>query len=215
MNPDLKGNVIARLDKVHEGSANIFTDKFFEDLIIVTNALDNVQARKYIDLRCVTAKTPLLESGTLGPKGHVQVILPYKTESYGQQQDPEDNNEIPICTMKMFPEETLHCVEWARDQFGNLFSQKALSTQKLVEEGSKFEPTSQQDFQMLKEGFKMLKKRPKNFMDCIEDARKKFEKAFNHDIRQLLHVYPLDAKTKEGSPFWSLPKRPPVPIDFD
>jgi hypothetical protein len=73
----------------------------------------------------------------------VQVILPYKTESYGQQQDPEDNNEIPICTMKMFPEETLHCVEWARDQFGNLFSQKALSTQKLVEEGSKFEPTSQ------------------------------------------------------------------------
>jgi molybdopterin/thiamine biosynthesis adenylyltransferase len=143
MNPDLKGNVIARLDKVHEGSANIFTDKFFEDLTIVTNALDNVQARKYIDLRCVTAKTPLLESGTLGPKGHVQVILPYKTESYGQQQDPEDNNEIPICTMKMFPEETLHCVEWARDQFGNLFSQKALSTQKLVEEGSKFEPTSQ------------------------------------------------------------------------
>jgi len=122
MNPDLKGNVIARLDKVHEGSANIFTDKFFEDLTIVTNALDNVQARKYIDLRCVTAKTPLLESGTLGPKGHVQVIIPYKTESYGQQQDPEDNNEIPFCTMKMFPEETLHCVEWARDQFGNLFS---------------------------------------------------------------------------------------------
>ena len=115
MNPDLKGNVIARLDKVHEGSANIFTDKFFEDLTIVTNALDNVQARKYIDIRCVTAKTPLLESGTLGPKGHVQVILPFKTESYGQQQDPEDNNEIPICTMKMFPEETLHCVEWARD----------------------------------------------------------------------------------------------------
>ena len=68
---------------------------------------------------------------------------------------------------------------------------------------------------MLKEGFKMLKKRPKNFMDCIEDARKKFEKAFNHDIRQLLHVYPLDAKTKEGSSFWSLPKRPPVLIEFD
>ena len=39
MNPDLKGNVIARLDKVHEGSAHIFTDKFFEDLTIVTNAL--------------------------------------------------------------------------------------------------------------------------------------------------------------------------------
>ena len=83
MNPDLKGNIIARLDKVHEGTSHIFNDKFFEDQTIVTNALDNVMARKYIDIRCVTAKTPLLESGTLGPKGHVQVILPYKTETYG------------------------------------------------------------------------------------------------------------------------------------
>ena len=83
MNPDLKGNIIARLDKVCEATNHIYTDKFFEDITVVTNALDNVQARKYIDIRCVTAKTPLLESGTLGPKGHVQVILPYKTESYG------------------------------------------------------------------------------------------------------------------------------------
>jgi hypothetical protein len=34
-------------------------------------------------------------------------------------------------------------------------------------------------------------------------------------VRQLLHVYPLDAKTKEGAPFWSLPKRPPTPVVFD
>ena len=71
MNPELKGNVVARLDKVHEGTSHIFTNKFFEDLTLVTNALDNGQARKYVDLRCVSAKTPLLESGTLGPKGHV------------------------------------------------------------------------------------------------------------------------------------------------
>jgi len=49
MNPDLKQNIIARLDKVHDGTANIFTDKFFEEQTIVTNALDNVMARKYID----------------------------------------------------------------------------------------------------------------------------------------------------------------------
>lgn len=28
-------------------------------------------------------------------------------------------------------------------------------------------------------------------------------------------MYPLDAKTKEGAPFWSLPKRAPSPVDFD
>lgn len=71
MNRDLKENIIARLDKVHEGTAHIFTDQFFEELTVVTNALDNIQARRYIDQRCVTAHTALLESGTLGPKGHV------------------------------------------------------------------------------------------------------------------------------------------------
>jgi hypothetical protein len=30
-----------------------------------------------------------------------------------------------------------------------------------------------------------------------------------------LHVYPIDKTTKEGRPFWSLPKRPPSPIVFD
>ncbi len=123
MNKELKDNIIARLDKVHEGTANIFTDSFFEGLTVVTNALDNVHARRYIDARCVVARTPLLESGTLGPKGHVQVVLPHQTESYGSMNDPEDNTEIPHCTLKMFPEETLHCVEWARDKFGKLFTQ--------------------------------------------------------------------------------------------
>lgn len=83
MNRELRENIVARLDKVHEGTANIFTDQFFEGLTVVTNALDNVHARRYIDARCVVARTPLLESGTLGPKGHVQVVLPHKTESYG------------------------------------------------------------------------------------------------------------------------------------
>jgi hypothetical protein len=61
----------------------------------------------------------------------------------------------------------------------------------------------------------MLKKRPKNFNDCIEYARKRFEKYYCNDIKQLLHVYPLDTKTKEGTLFWSLPKRPPTPTAFD
>lgn len=81
-----------------------------------------MHARRYIDARCVIARTPLLESGTLGPKGHVQVVLPFKTESYGSQNDPEDTTEIPHCTLKMFPEETLHCIEWAKDKFGKVFT---------------------------------------------------------------------------------------------
>ena len=41
----------------------------------MVNALDNVEARRYVDSRCVTNLRPLLESGTMGAKGHVQVCV--------------------------------------------------------------------------------------------------------------------------------------------
>jgi len=56
----------------------------------VTNALDNVKARQYVDQRCVENKVALLESGTLSSKGHVQVIIPYLTETYGSKNDPAE-----------------------------------------------------------------------------------------------------------------------------
>jgi len=71
MNKLMKDHIFYRLDKVHEGTSHIFSDKFFENLTMVTNALDSIPARRYVDTRCVNSKTPLLESGTLGPKGHV------------------------------------------------------------------------------------------------------------------------------------------------
>ena len=214
MNKDLKGKIHVRLDKVHPGTAHIFTDKFFEGVDIVANALDNVPARRYIDMRCVKAKTPLLESGTLGPKGHVQVIVPYKTESYGSQEDPQDEHDIPHCTLKMFPEETLHCVEWARDKFGKLFTQKPKSLVKLLEDPD-YNPTNMQELETLKHAVKLLKKMPTNFDDCVRYARHKFQKYFVNDIRQLLFTYPLDQKTKQGTPFWASPKRPPAEVLFD
>jgi len=42
----------------------------------------------------------------------------------------------------MFPEETLHCVEWARDKFGKMFSQMPSSAVKILDEGTKINPVS-------------------------------------------------------------------------
>ena len=47
------------------------------------NALDNVNARLYVDGRCVYFNKPLLESGTLGPKANTQMVIPRLTENYG------------------------------------------------------------------------------------------------------------------------------------
>lgn len=79
MNPELKGHVAALLERVSDKTKDIFSNNFFESLTLVANALDNVAARIYVDQRCVQNKIPLFESGTLGPKGHTQVILPFKT----------------------------------------------------------------------------------------------------------------------------------------
>ena len=108
MNPGLK--IAAYQDKVGPDTEAKYNDAFFEGLDFVVNALDNVNARLYVDSRCVVNKKPLLESGTLGPKGHVQVILPFKTESYGSQRDPPEK-DVPFCTLKSFPNLIEHCIE--------------------------------------------------------------------------------------------------------
>lgn len=61
----------------------------------------------------------------------------------------------------------------------------------------------------------MNSKRPKVFQDCVEWARSKFNKYYTKDVKQLMFVYPEDKKTKDGKPFWSLPKRPPQFLKFD
>lgn len=50
----------------------------------MVNALDNVNARLYVDSRCVYFGKPLLESGTLGPKCNTQTVIPRLTENYGE-----------------------------------------------------------------------------------------------------------------------------------
>lgn len=212
MNKMLQGKIKAKLTKVCEATKDTFSNEFFESLNIVTNALDNIQARQYVDLRCVENKIALLESGTLSSKGHVQVIMPYKTETYGSKADPAEQGDIPHCTLKMFPEETLHCVEWARDIFGKTFTLKPKALAKIIETYKEYAPNSSEK-EVLKDSYKMLDERPKNFDDCIYSATMEFYQFYRNDIKQLLYTYPLDAKTKDGKPFWKLPKRPPVPIE--
>ena len=215
MNPEMKGRIIARLDKIHKGTEDSYSHKFYKSLTIVTNALDNVQARRFLDVKCVKARIPMLDSGTLGPKGHVQVVIPNKTESYSSTNDAEDTNEIPHCTLKMFPEETLHCVEWARDLFSQLFSQSAKSYNKLIQDEQIMDPKDSEQKKIIKEALLLIEDRPTDFKTCIRWARVRFNEYFVNAIKQLLHAYPLDHTTKDGKPFWSLPKRAPEALSYD
>ena len=87
-----------------------------QGLDVVVNALDNVNARLYVDSRCVYCKKPLLESGTLGTKCNTQMVIPDLTENYGASRDPPEKT-APMCTLHSFPHNIDHCLTWARSEF--------------------------------------------------------------------------------------------------
>ncbi|KAK3879914.1 hypothetical protein Pcinc_015557 [Petrolisthes cinctipes] len=217
MNP--KVNIIAHQNRVGPETEKVYDDSFFEPLDGVANALDNVEARLYMDRRCVYYRKPLLESGTLGTKGNVQVVVPHVTESYGSSQDPPEKS-IPICTLKNFPNAIEHTLQWARDMFEGEFRQATenaaqyLIDPKFMERALKL-PGSQPVETLDSVKRALVDDRPHTFNDCILWARKHFGEQFYNQIVQLLHNFPKDQTTSSGEPFWSGPKRCPHPIVFD
>jgi len=115
-------NVIVYENKVCEESENIFNEEFHNSIDIYMNALDNVEARNYMDKQSIKYEKPLIDSGTMGGSGNIQVIIPYLTETYGSTKDPEDVTKIPICTLKSFPYKQEHTIQWARELFENEFT---------------------------------------------------------------------------------------------
>lgn len=217
MNPEV--NIIAHQNRVGPETERLYDDTFFEALDGVANALDNVEARLYMDRRCVYYRKPLLESGTLGTKGNVQVVVPHLTESYGSSQDPPEKS-IPICTLKNFPNAIEHTLQWARDMFEGEFRQAAenaaqyLQDPKFMERALKL-PGSQPVETLDSVKRALVDDRPQTFEDCVLWARKSFAEQFNNQIVQLLHNFPKDQTTSSGEPFWSGPKRCPHNIKFD
>ncbi|XP_049267774.1 ubiquitin-like modifier-activating enzyme 1, partial [Rhipicephalus sanguineus] len=218
MNPEI--NIIAYEDRVGPETQSVYDDKFFESLNGVASALDNVEGRRYIDRRCVHYCKPLLESGTMGAKGNVQVIIPFMTESYSCSQDPPETS-VPVCTITHFPYRIEHTLEWARDEFEGLFKMSAANAVKYLKD-SNFLPEAletlplNQKVVLLEELKKILvDERPAVFDDCVDFARHRFQEQYNTAIRQLLRSHPEEQLTATGMPFWSGTKRCPHPIEFD
>uniref|UniRef100_A0AAR2J6C7 Ubiquitin-like modifier-activating enzyme 6 n=1 Tax=Pygocentrus nattereri TaxID=42514 RepID=A0AAR2J6C7_PYGNA len=210
--------IAAQLNKVCPATEDMYNDAFYSRLNLVVTALDNVEARRYVDSRSVSNQKALLDSGTMGTKGHTEIIVPYLTESYNSHfLDPE---EIPFCTLKSFPAVIEHTIQWARDKFESAFSHKPsmfntfwqnhLSAEDVLQRMNLGE-SMEGGFQVIK----LLSRRPTHWEHCLALARLKFDKYFKRKALQLLHSFPLDTRLKDGSLFWQSPKRPPSPLEFD
>jgi len=217
MNPEAKYKSMEL--RVGAETENVYNDDFFEPLNGVANALDNVEARTYMDRRCVYYNKPLLESGTLGTKGNTQVVIPKVTESYSSSQDPPEKS-IPICTLKNFPNAIEHTLQWARDMFEGQFTQAPLTASQYIEEAQFKKKTLElpgaQPLETMQTVLRMaVKEKPSDFSECVAWARLTWQDLFHNQIAQLLHNFPPDQVTSTGSPFWSGPKKCPKPLVFD
>lgn len=216
MNPGM--NVEAFKSRVGADTESLFTDVFYESLDGVANALDNVEARLYMDQRCLFYGKPLLESGTLGTKGNTQMVVPHLTENYGATRDPPEKS-IPVCTLKNFPNQIEHTLQWARDWFEGAFKQ-APEDAKAYLEADDFlaqlqaqQNTKLETLRRVRES--LVESRPSTFADCVAWARLRFQESFHNSIAQLLHNFPVDQVLPTGAPFWSGSKRAPAIITFD
>jgi ubiquitin-activating enzyme E1 len=219
MNPDLVGHMETLKERVSPDTEHVFNEDFWQNLDGVTNALDNVEARTYVDRRCVFFHKPLLESGTLGTKGNTQVVLPHLTESYSSSQDPPEK-EFPMCTIRSFPNKIEHTIAWAKEYMFEKSFVKAPQTVNLYLTQPNFMQTTLRQGGNQRETLETIRnylttERPRTFEDCIAWARIQFETEFSNKIQQLLHNFPKDAETSSGTPFWSGPKRAPDPLKFD
>lgn len=203
MNPEVK--ITAYSLRVGPETENFFNDDFFEELDGVCNALDNVEARIYVDERCISYLKPLLESGTLGTRGNTQTIIPFMTESYSSSSDPAEKS-IPICTLHHYPYRIEHTIQWAREQFEGYFHQAPecvnsfISQANFIDTLSKKIPNISVRLETVRSIHECLvSDRAQSFQDCVIWARLKFQDLFVNKIKQLLHTFPPDMLNSTGS----------------
>ncbi|KAL3802952.1 hypothetical protein HJC23_011575 [Cyclotella cryptica] len=234
-------HIEAHTSRVGEEEEGPFDDDFWSSgCDVVLNALDNVEARLFVDGQCVSNGRGLIDAGTLGPKGNVQVVVPYKSESYGSSADPPEP-DIPVCTLKNFPYDISHTIQWARDLFDGYFHRRPRQANDHVEEIAKMEDLT---------GFAQLLVRkfgedaaldmaeelgedigvfpftvgeldsndPEHFLAVkrasLNWAIEQADRLFFTAIEELLRKHPVDSVDEDGTPFWTGSRRVPTPLRF-
>ena len=211
MNPN--ASIDYKLNRVGKDTENIFNDEFYSNVDIIVNALDNVNARIYMDNKAISYQKPLLESGTLGLKGNVQVILPNLTESYGSTTDKAED-QIPVCTLKNFPYEISHCIQWAREQFESLFVLPFQTYNKLKKLQNENKLQDKLDKMLLNEIYDIYN----NINHIKNTSFEMFSDFYNLNYRQkiydLISLFPENHITQDGEKFWGGVKKFPQVMDF-
>ncbi|PSR99219.1 ThiF family protein [Coniella lustricola] len=188
--------------KIEAHHANIkeshFNVEWFKGFNMVFNALDNMDARRHVNKMCLAADVPLIESGTTGFNGQVQVIKKGVTACYDCT--PKDApKSFPVCTIRSTPSQPIHCIVWGKSYLLNeMFGAS--------EDASAFDHTQDQDnaeeIVELKKESEALKK-IRESVGSDEFPELVFNKVFKQDIERLRSMEDM----------WKS-RKPPHPLDY-
>ncbi|XP_030572590.1 SUMO-activating enzyme subunit 2-A [Drosophila novamexicana] len=218
-NPD--ANITAYHDSVTSTDYGV---NFFKKFDVVLSALDNRAARNHVNRMCLNADVPLIESGTSGYNGQVELIKRGLTQCY-ECTPKEKQRSFPGCTIRNTPSEPIHCIVWAKHLFNQLFGE-SVEDEDISPDAA--DPEAQEAAAEVKDADaagdaadvnenKKETDSPPNAngnvvrintrqwaKDCNYDAAKLFNKFFNEDINYLLRM----------SNLWKS-RKAPVPVQWD
>ncbi|XP_072731755.1 ubiquitin-like modifier-activating enzyme 7 [Ciconia boyciana] len=213
MNPCIR--VTAHQNQVGPATEPLYGDSFFRGLDGVVGALDTLEARTYLESRCLRCLTPLLDSGTEGPRGNVLTMVPPLTKPLGPAGTPGDGT-FPLCTLRYFPRTIQHTLQWARDEFEGLFQLPAEHVNRFMEDPAFPEQLpAGKALEVLEQVRGSLWERPRDWQDCVRWARRHWQSRYHDAIAQLLHTFPPEHETSPGVPFWVGDRSCPHPLTFD
>ncbi|PKS07022.1 hypothetical protein jhhlp_005619 [Lomentospora prolificans] len=157
-----------------------FGVEWFREFSLVFNALDNLDARRHVNRMCLAADVPLIESGTTGFNGQVQVIKKGVTACYDCS-PKETPKSFPVCTIRSTPSQPIHCIVWGKSYLLNeVFGAS--------EDESAFDHTADadnaQEIEELKRESAALRK-IRNSVGTPEFPQMLFDKVFDTDIERL------------------------------
>jgi ubiquitin-like 1-activating enzyme E1 B len=111
-------NITAYVGNIKDTSR--FNYAFFRSFDVILNALDNIEARTYINKVCQDLNLKLVNSGTEGFFGSVSCHIKNLTECYNCTYRSK-KAKIPICSIRSKPEKIEHCIAWGKALFELMF----------------------------------------------------------------------------------------------
>lgn len=206
---------------VCENTIDIFDDNFWENQNIIITAVDNLKARKYIDKKCTFYSLILIDAGTNGMSASSDIFYPGKTICLNDLPEPVQTT-IALCTLKKFPTEIIHCIEWSKEVFKELFEESLNELKMYFNNKDNLINILKTKIDNNELYFKLEK--VKHFSNILENTNKYniiefafflFNYYFNILIKILIEEYPLDKKLQNGQLFWECGKRPPHSLELN